>query len=264
MVNKAMTKRVRHVRESISKRKKQRGFLANSDHGTYTKTINPIFPQEEEKHGYYPTFLDSTAKIEKINPKVFTSYLLKATLAVALFLGVAFTWKADSMPTTSVEKWTTQALTEEFPFARVNQWYENTFGSPLPLPTNNDVVSSNASSFALPVSGDVAESFKENGKGIMIAPEKSVNVSPLQDGIVTFAGQSKLTDKTIVLQHSDGSKTTYGYLDELNVHIYQFVNSSQVIGRFNPKDDSKSVYFAVEKDSQFVDPLQVIEVNDSQ
>src|SRR5690606_14987800 len=115
---------------------------------------------------------------------------------------------------------------------------------------------------ALPVSGNVIETFQTNGKGITIAPTETTSVQALREGIVIFSGKKSETNKTIVIQHADKSTTTYGFLSSIDVHLYQIVDANQRIGEFNPTDANEVVYFSIEKNNEFVDPVQVIEVDD--
>src|SRR5699024_8634102 len=124
-------------------------------------------------------------------------------------------WNTDTTLFANVKSWTSDALTEEFPFAKVNVWYQETFGNPLAFtPTGSK--GSEHDGLALPVSGSVTESFQTNGKGIMIAPDTSSVVSAIQEGIVIFAGNDRETKKTVKVQHPDGSTSTYGHLNTVN------------------------------------------------
>ncbi|MFD2628679.1 peptidoglycan DD-metalloendopeptidase family protein [Oceanobacillus kapialis] len=252
---------VKKVRQAINQRKKSRGLPAKEGG---KKQVFPAFPQDEEKHGYMPIFEGQGEPGERKN-KMITGFLFKAILSIMLFFGVALMWEVNTPIFESTKDWTSNVLTEEFPFAKVNQWYQESFGTPLALPPREDADNSNAEQvLALPVNGSVTESFQVNGTGIKIAPEESSAVSALRDGVVVFAGNDTNTEKTVKIQHADGSISTYGYLSDLNVHLYQFVDSNQPIGQFIPQPENTTVYFAIEKDKDYIDPVQVIKVDDSE
>ncbi|MEN1970477.1 M23 family metallopeptidase [Lentibacillus sp. N15] len=260
-----MSERVKQVRKSIEQRKKNQRTLSTK--GLEHKKISPVFPQEEEKHGYYPTLPDGLGSSHKANRgKWVSGMMLKGILAVILFFGTALIYQTDSEAFQKPVKWTTTALTKEFPFAKANQWYQETFGEPLAL-APEDKTSENHSeaveALALPVNGTVEESFQVNGSGIMIAPKDSAEVAVLREGVVVFAGNDRKTDKTVIVQHTDGSTSTYGYLDSIDVHLYQHVTDHQTLGEFEPDETNKTVFFAIEKDNQYMDPVQVIKVNDT-
>lgn len=256
-----MNKGVKKVRQSIEKRKKTRGLTTKEES---KKQLFPPFPQEEEKHGYFPSFSDAAFE-SNTKSKLASGMILKGTLSVMLFFGVALLGQTDAGWLHKPKEWTSSALTQEFPFAKVNLWYQETFGVPLALnPQQQDeVATSDDGSLALPVSGNVTETFQVNGTGIMIAPEETSDVSALRDGVIIFAGNDQETNNTIVVQHPDGSETTYGYLSDVDVHLYQFVRSNQRIGQFTPTTANETVYFSIERENDYIDPVQVIQVDDA-
>src|SRR5699024_11362991 len=100
---------------------------------------------------------------------------------------------------------------------------------------------------ALPVTGSVTESFQTNGKGIMIAPDSTSMVSALQEGIVIFAGNDRETNKTIKIQHPDGSISTYGYLNTVDVHLYRPIDKEQELDKVTPTSVKKKFYISHHK-----------------
>ncbi|WP_077327220.1 M23 family metallopeptidase [Virgibacillus siamensis] len=257
-----MSKGIKQVRKSINERKRMRGL---SQHGSTSKQVFPEFPQEEEKHGYVPMFHDSSAfnGTSGRKDKRISSLVVKALLSVTLFIAVALLFQADGEWLTKPKKWTGSVLTEEFPFASVNKWYQDTFGKPMAISPNQEPSTQDAIPLAMPVAGSVSESFQENGTGIMIRPGEQTSVTALRDGVVIFAGNLPDTGKTVIIQHADNSKTTYGYLSNINIHLYEPVNAKQKLGTFKPTTEKKTVYFAIEKNHTFIDPVQVIKVDDA-
>lgn len=261
-----MNKGVDKVRKSIEQRRKMRQILGNDDQ---TKPIHPSFPMEEEKHGYFPNFTSDSARGSEGNhhkqPRT-THILAKGFLSLLLFAGTAFLMQTNGDLFTVPKKWTNQAMTEEFPFARVHQWYQESFGSPMVFSRDKEDTSEATAEqdvLALPVNGSVSESFETNGSGIKITPEEATEVTALRDGMVVFAGKDKNTDNTVVVQHADGSETTYGYLDDLDVHVYQFIGTGEELGEFKPTDSKETMFFSIEKDDQYMDPVEVIKVDES-
>ncbi|GGB28265.1 hypothetical protein GCM10011409_02020 [Lentibacillus populi] len=255
-----MDKGVKQVRKSIAQRKNQR-FLNTKE--LPRQNLHPNLPQEEEKHGYFPAFPDDTGQSNDPNRgRLISGMMLKGVLSVILFFGAAFLFQTNAEIFRKPAELATTALTKEFPFARVNQWYQETFGSPLAFAPKDKQKTRHDQALALPVNGKLAESFQANGSGIMIAPQDTADVFVLRDGVVIFAGNDRETDKTVVVQHADGSTSTYGYLDSINVHLYQYVEGNQRLGEFVPDEANKTVFFAIEKDNKYVDPVQVIKVDD--
>lgn len=255
-----MSKHLDKVRKSIGERRKMRR-LTNKEQ-TSPRYIYPGFPSEEEKHGYFPEVAHDVEQGKRGKQTHFSQFAIKGLLALTLFVGTAFVLKTDGDILTLPKKWTRHAMTEEFPFARVHDWYQTTFGTPMGMSPKSDAAVGQAA-LALPVNGDVTESFHTNGTGIKIMPEEATEVTALRDGIVIFAGKDKDTGNTVVIQHSDGSESTYGQLDDLNVHVYQMIATGEELGNFKPTESHENIYFAIEKDNKYIDPVKVIKVDES-
>lgn len=231
--------------------------------GETTKQMLPSIPGEEEKHGYYSVFTNHE-EVSSRNNRAVTSIALKGILSAMLFFGTALLWQADTTLLQKPREWTSQVMKNEFPFAKVNVWYKETFGRPLSLsPEPEPVLETNEDqAMALPVNGNITETFQTNGTGIMITPKETANVTSIQEGVVIFAGNDKETNKTVTVQHADGTVTNYGNLSSIDVHLYQFIAGNQQIGSFTPEADNETVFFSIEKNNDYVDPVQVIQVDE--
>lgn len=251
-----MNKQVQKVRKSIEERKKSRGNQLPSD------TEMPMHIHDvEEKHGYPPEIAGYTMKRREARPFL-TGLIFKAILASILFFSVAILMDGKHESLTKSKAVVTSILTNDFPFAKVNVWYQDVFGSPLAMPSNGDFKYTAEHEAVLPVSGQVTETFQVNGKGVKITPGKQTDVYAHQAGIVIFAGNDSETDRTIIIQHADGTDSSYGFLNKMEVHHYQYVSANQRIGSFTPEEGKEAVYFSLEKDNSYLDPIQVIEVDD--
>lgn len=254
-----MNKRINDVRKSIVKRNKRRDLNLSK---TQVEDVSlPIFPEEEEKHGYLPHINDAGIKENK-EISLFYKVILRGIISVVLFLSVALIQQSNLTLLSKPKIWTSHVMTEEFPFARVNGWYQNTFGSPLAYTPEDGLISEGNESYALPVSGNVAETFQVNGSGILISPQEASSVVSWDEGIVIFAGNNRDTKKTVVVQHPDLSKSTYAYLSSIDVHLYQALKPNQRIGTFNPSEVNEGVYFSIERNNKYIDPIRVIQVDD--
>ncbi|MEI3605828.1 M23 family metallopeptidase [Pseudogracilibacillus sp. SE30717A] len=257
-----MDRGIQKVRQSIKQRKKNRDQL---NKGKMNPNVLPFTASEEEKHGFFdvPAY-DISSSFKKDNQKTMSfNMFFKAAASIGLFIIVSFLAQTNSQNFHQAQQWTYEVLQEEFPFAKVNEWYVTKFGSPLALTPQDTTKLNHEDTSVLPVLGPIVETFSSNGTGIMISPTEKTNVSAISRGVVIFAGNDKSTNKTIIVQHADGSKTTYGFLSSIDVHIYQSVQANQTIGTFQPSEKNEMVYFSIEKDNQFIDPSQVIPVENS-
>lgn len=255
-----MDKNIKRIRKSIEMRKKAKGLERVKRNGEEYLQSH-VLPDVEESHGFYPTVstLNSKSMVSK-HSSFAAGFALKALLSVSLFLGVALITEVDKPFLEKPKEWTASALTNQFPFAKVNAWYTEVFGSPLsfrPETVNKEL---NTGQSVLPVSGTITENFAENGYGIHITSDGETNVSSVHSGVVVFAGNDRTTGKTVKVQHADGSISQYGFLDSIEVHLYQHISNSQVLGALEP-ESNQSVFFAIEKGNEYIDPEQVMLVD---
>src|SRR5699024_1706861 len=253
-------KQIKHVRRSIQERKKKR---SSTIHQEPRKTSRQIYPAvtDEEKHGFLhmPTY---DMKKETIGKPGRPTLLKKLLLSIGLFVFMFFILQNESTSFQTTNKTVRNILTEDFPFAKVNTWYEHKFGSPFVLfQDKNKKGKRVANEKAMPVNGNVKETFAANGTGVQIQPKQESVVHAIKDGVVVFSGKRKATNRTIIIQHADGSKSTYGHLDNTNVHLYEHVRSQDKIGYFKPTSQHQTVFFSVEKNDKYIDPISVIKVD---
>jgi len=261
---------IKKVRQSIMQRKKKRDFDSKkaTRPETNIKTEKQVtyLPQEEEKHGFTPVpELEFENKIEKEIKKktgLASGLFVKAVMSGILFAGLFYVLQTDAERTSKSKRWVSEALTENFQFAKANAWYQSKFGTPLALLPKKSGVEALDDPKALPVAGIISESFEANGQGVKISADKPSDVNAMREGIVIYAGNDKQTGRTIVVQHEDGSKSKYGNLSKLDVHLYQYVAQNQKIAKFAPTAKSQSVYYSIERNKQYVDPAPVIKVDD--
>ncbi|WP_077621365.1 M23 family metallopeptidase [Sediminibacillus massiliensis] len=257
-----MKKDVSQVRKSIAKRKREKSISSVTSFKQEAPDFKNSFPQDEEKHGYLPFSTENYTDSSDIKEKFTANLVMKSILAGILFFAIATIHRADMPWLIQPKQWTSQALTEEFPFASVNQWYQNKFGSPLAMTPDKEETEDQPA--ALPVNGTVSQSFQANGEGIRIAADEKSQVVAVEAGTVIFAGNDSETGKTVIVQHADKSKSIYGYLSSIDVYQYQFIDASTVLGEFDPSTGvSKDIYFGIQKNNQYLDPIQVIQVDET-
>ncbi len=254
-----MSKGIHKVRKSIQQRKNKR-LLGKVQQNAKTERLIR-FPNDEEKHGFISNVEPSATKKRTAHSRI-PSILMKAMISISLFFVVAIVMQSNQPYLHSAKVWTSNTLTNDFPFAQVHAWYTKNFGSPLGFEPKLPVSNADDSTFQLPVSGNVTEHFQSNGTGVYITPEDSEDIYAWEAGIIVFVGKKKATNKTVVIQHADGGKTTYGNMSDTDVHLYQHVRKNQQIGSFDIADEESAVFFSLEQENSFIDPIQVIKVDD--
>lgn len=252
-----MNKEINEIRNSIAQRKKKRQ-VSNQKKTNIAST--PTMPNDEEKHGFLPSFPEVTSK-GKQSMTFFNGLLVKACLSACLFLAAAVLLQSNNVFLDKPKHWASSVLDKEFPFAQVHNWYKETLGSPLAFSPMEHNDSREIEAVSLPVTGNIEEEFQINGSGIMISPEHATSVTAWDSGIIVFAGNDRKKDRTVIVQHANGSQSTYALLSSTDVHLYQAISAGERIGTFNPDKENGSVYFSLEKDNQYIDPVKVIQVD---
>lgn len=241
-----MKRDLNEVRKSLAKRKASK--LNTIKHPAKDRPVQQITPK--------------LADAKQSRPEQKTPYFIKQVIIAGFLFSMTIMIFQFTPTSSQTRQWLMSQLNEDFPFATVNVWYQEQFGQPFGFfvdqsttPVTNQQV--------LPVNGVINESFDMNGQGVIIEAVDQPDVYAIEQGTVLFAGNDWVTEKTVVIQHPDRTKSTYGFLDEINVRPYQFVQASQQIGTTSQSlDEGSNLYFSLQKGNQFLDPVEVITVND--
>ncbi|PWA10713.1 peptidase M23 [Pueribacillus theae] len=246
--------RKRHRRRKAL-RKNYRSFQANRpSEETHNHSINTL---NEETERIHPLFSKET-------------FLLKCLLSVTLFFAVAILFKQPEGKFDKIRQAIVYSFEHDFQFAMVGNWYEEQFGKPLALLpeslTKNEkdketkVVNKQENSYAVPATGRIVEPFEKEKKGVMIETDSKSVIECVQDGWVAFAGKRDNLNKTVIVQHNDGSESWYGNLDEVDVALYDYIKSGDPIGKASIDEKGKNgvFFFALKQGESFIDPIQVM------
>lgn len=251
-----MSHRADEIRKRIAKRKRQNQVNEFSEQTS-------LYVSEEEKYGSYsfPPY-ETDPPDEKGGHPLFRIdfFMFKLLFSVCLVLLTAIVFKGNNPLFQEAKNAVTYSLEEEFQFATVSKWYHEQFGHPTALFNQTDKKEDNKveNELAVPASGKITESFKDNGQGIIVETNSPV-VKPMNEGTVQEITKKPDTGLTIMIQHADGTKSWYGDLDEVNVSLYDYVMKDQELGKIKMNENQKGLYyFAIEQGNNFIDPIQVI------
>jgi stage IV sporulation protein FA len=258
-----MRSRSDDIRKRIEKRKKQRDRM--------TKQIESQIPwtEDEERYGFEKMGSYESGPIEEEHHPLFRKevFIFKILASACLVLIIAIMFRNQTPALEPAREFVTKSLNEEFQFAAVSDWYEDTFGKQLALlpSTEKEKLEVNAPEskpqYALPASGKILEEFGENGQRIAIEVGKGEAVEAMDGGLVSFIGQKEGFGNTVVIQHADKSYAWYGNLSSVDVTLYQYIEKGTMVGKATDYEDgtNSSFYFAIKEGEDFVDPIQVIQ-----
>lgn len=260
-----MSQRADEIRKRIAKRKKER-LQYSKDTPRRDRDQSYYYVRDEEKHGVarFDSYeMGGETGAHPLFPKEW--FMFKVLASACLLLIVAIMYKDGTARFENVREFVTKTMENEFQFAAVSTWYEEQFGKPLALlPTSlENEKSSQASSeeYAVPANGRILENFETNGQGVMIETGTNSTVEAINEGSVISIGQKEdIEGITVVVQHSDGSQSWYGKLDDIEVQLYDFIEKGAKIGKVTENENgiNGTYYFAIKKGDSFIDPIQVI------
>lgn len=134
----------------------------------------------------------------------------------------------------------------------------------IPDPPDEDAVTleSSALTFVAPVDGGtISTSFNQrvngsNLQGVYITGPAGSAVRATARGVVIDAGNSKDLGRFVVIQHDEGYKTTYGYLETVTVKLSAEVEQGVVIGSIGTSGDftRPTLFFKIEQSGIALNP----------
>lgn len=250
------------VRKRIANRKKK-----SRDKQVEPKRTSLIVEADEERYGFDRLNSYEAGPGEGNHPLFRKEvFLFKVLAAACLFLVMAILFRNESTSLDNARHFVKQSFEKDFQFATVSNWYEEQFGKPLALfPVSNEkdesIGETDGSAYALPASGKILEDFEESGQRVSIETSKDAAVEAMGEGMVRFVGEKEGFGKTVVIQHADKSESWYGNLSDVSVSLYDFIEKGKKVGTVTNSSSSEkgSFYFAIKRDENFIDPIQVIQ-----
>ncbi|MED1442307.1 MULTISPECIES: M23 family metallopeptidase [Aeribacillus] len=260
-----MNRRAKEIKKRIAKRKRKRmnSMLSSSSSSSddiSVPFINQITQENVQVDADSPLYVEAEGS-KNFHP-LFRSdvFITKLLISACIVLMIGIIFKNDRAEFLKARDFVSHMMEKEFNFAYVSKWYEEQFGNPLAFlkKQSKEESGSKESQYAVPASGKVLQSFKDTGQGVMIETNNKT-VEAMNEGIVIEAGKKEDTGLTVVIQHADGIETWYGNLEELNVALYDFVETGKPVGKVKQSQNQHGTYyFAIKKGDTFIDPSQVI------
>lgn len=126
-----------------------------------------------------------------------------------------------------------------FKFTKISKLYKKYFGNLVSTPSPEEVLS---------VSKEISyTSYNSYLDGVKLNDVSSVY--PFKSGIVVFIGEKDGYGNTIIIQGMDGIDYWYGNVENVNVKLYDYVESDNIIA--NAQDNT--LYLVFTKDGKTLD-----------
>lgn len=127
-----------------------------------------------------------------------------------------------------------------FSFATVNNWYEKTFGSPIPF---QDILKKTDTKpvFQEKLTYSKKEAYKE---GVKLQVTENYLVPVIESGMVVFIGEKEGYGTTVIIQQINGIDVWYGNMKSNSVKLYDYVEKGSLVGEAT----DKSLYLVFKKE----------------
>lgn len=180
---------------------------------------------EDTKKNYLYKFLFTTA--------------VKILIVTILFLSSLIYIKQSDK---NKEKYKNFVYNNSLSFAKIYSIYNQYLGDVVPFKNifkdNTKQVSNEKITY---------EKIEKQGDGYLLTVSSEYPVSSVQSGIIIKSVSSDKYNNLITIQDKNGLNITYGYLDNLNVKLYDYVEKGEILGTAN-----KKLYMIFQKDNEFL------------
>jgi stage IV sporulation protein FA len=254
-------------KEGVRKRRHERlQLLRKKQRNLSTTSFGSSHSSEEYPSTYSELFTSNEPQESSDNTSGVYSLLLRVVSSLLLVAGVYMVMKSEHPQFASSKVFISEVMQREYNVKGVMNWYEQTVGNqPSFLPTiirQKDLDGpKKAEDYVVPVSGgNVVSTFGQDQQGIMVGTKTTLPIEVVKEGRVVFVGQKEGLGHTVVIDHGHGEESWYGQLQNQQVQLYEWVQQGDVIGSTSvTADNGKGIfYFAIRKNSNFVNPLDVI------
>lgn len=111
-------------------------------------------------------------------------------------------------------------------FIKIKNIYDNYFGKVIPtiISSKEEAVFNEKINYY---------ELEEYNNGVKLKVENNYFVPVLKEGIVVFIGEKEGLGKTVIVEQTDGTDVFYSNLENVNVNIYDYVDSNDYIGNVN-------------------------------
>lgn len=165
------------------------------------------------------------------------TFIAKSLLVVIIFLlSMIYIKTSDS----NKKKFEKLVYTNNLSFAKIYNVYKKYLGDVIPFKGDNNVKKVSNEAF-------IFDKVNKENNGYIFEISNSNSISALKGGIVVDKKKSKIYGNMIKIQDRNDVCITYGFLDDLNVSLYDYVSKGEIIGSINNK-----VYIIFEKDGKYL------------
>lgn len=150
------------------------------------------------------------------NKKYLKSLIIRILISIILFLGVSIFVRLSDK---NLLLYKNNVYDKTLKFTKIANLYNKYFGEILPKVDDKVISTSKTTNY------DSVNTYKD---GAVLNGVSAVY--PFKSGIVVFIGEKDDYGNTVIIQGMDGVDYWYGNIENINVKLYDYVESDNIIG----------------------------------
>lgn len=171
--------------------------------------------------------------------KEVVNYITKILLSI-IFLLVTLIYVSD---TSNKETYKKLFFTDSLSFAKINNWYQNKFGSIIPL---EDVTIENTEKvFNESIEYETMDDYLD---GKLLKVKDNYMIPSIESGVIVFLGEKDSYGNTCIIQGIDGVDIWYANIDTSNLNLYDYIKKGTLLGPVK----NNNLYLLFMKDNSFI------------
>jgi stage IV sporulation protein FA len=255
----------KQYKAGVKKRRKERlRLLRNKQRQSDERSVSSLRSREWDRDTQFYGWLGESTPEERIDHGGVMPIIFKSLIALALVMGSYFLMQTDSERSELIitKQLVYDVLHQDFNIQGVTAWYNRQAKHVHFLPSFTAMGDKplEKQEYVVPVSSGNVTRYAAAQQGLVIGTSRSLPVEVVKEGWVTFVGQKEGVGRVVVIDHGEGEEAWYGQLEDIQVEQYDWVEQGEVIGYTSVHAESGEgrFYFALRRDSVFIDPLDVI------
>ena len=168
--------------------------------------------------------------------KYIKSLLTRVLISIILFLSIGIFVNSNDK---NLLLFKNNVYDKTFNFTKVSNWYNKYFGNIIKKPSPDKVVVA-TKELTYQTKNAYLDGVKLEGVNL---------IYPFKSGIVVYIGDKEGYHNTVIIQGMDGIDYWYGNIDNVNVKLYDYVESDNILGE--AKDNT--LYLVFMKDNKILD-----------
>lgn len=142
-------------------------------------------------------------------------------------------------------------FSQNFSFAKINNWYQKYFGEIIPLEIENETTKT--------VFNDelVYTAIEKYHDGQKLTVSSNSIINTITSGIIVYMGEKENYGNVVIVQGIDGVDIWYGNVTNADLTLYDYIEEGTILG----ESKENYIYLVLSKDGEYLDYENYISQN---